>query len=260
MAITAAYIVDWKSTRISANTFWLRRRPGAGKSVISGAVISDLHDNGKDCWHFFFGKGDKSKTTIKSLLRSIALQMATIHPGIARMITEIAAKSDESTLEKNDAGVIWRKLFFNGILKYKLRRPQYWVIDALDESNADAELIAFLTKTQEYWPLYIFATSRNSIDSASGLLTRMMDVVSETVTEDDDYKDIELLLEHRQHRFPAPTPELRAQMARRVVKSQGCFLWAQLVVQGLSKLELLLKPSMLSTIIRQTWILSTSVF
>ncbi|KAK7927067.1 GPI inositol-deacylase [Apiospora marii] len=226
--------IDWKSTRISANTFWLRGRPGAGKSVISGAVISDLHENGKDCCYFFFGKGDKSKITIKSFLRSMALQMATIHPGIARMITGIAAKSDESTLEKNDAGVIWRKLFLNGILKYKLRRPQYWVIDALDESNADAELIAFLTKAQEYWPLYIFATSRNSIDSASGLLTRMMDVVSETVTEEDNYKDIELLLEHRQHRFPAPTPELRALMARRVlVKSQGCFLWAQLVVQGL---------------------------
>ncbi|KAK7956103.1 uncharacterized protein PG986_005325 [Apiospora aurea] len=226
--------MDWKNTRLSANTFWLRGRPGAGKSVISGAVISDLHGHGKDCCYFFFGKGDKSKATIKSFLRSMTLQMATIHAGIARTITGIAAKSDESTVEKNDAGVLWRKLFLNGILKHKLRRPQYWVIDALDESNADEELIAFLTKAQEYWPLYIFVTSRNSIDSASGLLTRTMDVVSETVTEEDNYKDIELLLEHRQLRFPAPTPELRAQMARRVlIKSQGCFLWAQLVIQGL---------------------------
>ncbi|KAK8090906.1 hypothetical protein PG994_000411 [Apiospora phragmitis] len=176
--------------------------------------------------------------------------METVDPSLRERLTRFlgAPKIPEDDLTR------FQSLRLQGSCEWLLRRPTYkdwkstrlsastfWLrghpgADALDESNADAELIAFLTKAQEYWLLYIFATSRNSIDSASGLLTRAMDVVSETVTEEDNYRDIELLLQHRQTRFPAPTPELRAQMARRVLmKSQGCFLWAQLVVQGLQE-------------------------
>lgn len=174
---------QWKETQHSKGIYWLRGRPGAGKSVITGTVISLLQDEQKECCYFFFVKGDKTKIRTKSLLRSMALQVAMLHPEVTRVITALASELDEDTVDKSDVNAIWRKLFTGGILKVKLNRPQYWVIDALDESSSVTELLTFLSRAQEYWPLYIFATSRNSSDSSTGTLNQKMEVISESITD-----------------------------------------------------------------------------
>ena len=39
-----------------------------------------------------------------------------------------------------------RMLFMEGILRMKVARPQYWVVDALDECKSDTELVPLLNR------------------------------------------------------------------------------------------------------------------
>ncbi|KAH8196264.1 hypothetical protein TruAng_009566 [Truncatella angustata] len=231
--------VEWRETSPS-KAFWLRGRPGAGKSVISSAVISSLRWLTRDCCFFFFVRADKNKSSVKSFLKSVAFQMAMLHPEIRQAILEIIPRWGESNLEKDDAIVVWRKLFVAGILKIRLKRPQYWVVDALDEANGGSNMITFLSKAQEYWPLGIFVTSRTSIDAHIGPLGLKMEVISDAMTEEDNTGDISLFLERNFERFPAPTSHARKEMAHRILQnSKGCFLWAQLVVKELVQVRTL---------------------
>ncbi|KAI1074605.1 hypothetical protein F5B20DRAFT_586079 [Whalleya microplaca] len=224
---------EWRDTR-SSGMYWLRGRPGAGKSIISSAVISHLRDISRECCFFFFIEGDKGKVSTKNFLKSMAFQMAILHPEILRTILDIASKWGEVTLDKSDANTIWRKIFLSGVLKARLNRPQYWVVDALDEARDGSDLVSFLSKAREYWPLCIFVTSRNSIDSYKGILAMRMEMITDTMTEDDTHTDISLFLDSNSDRFPAATFEDRKEMAQRILKnSRGCFLWAQLVVKEL---------------------------
>lgn len=226
---------EWRDA-LSSKVYWLRGRPGAGKSVISSAIISHLRELEKDCCFFFFIQGDKNKVTVNSFLRSMAFQMAVLHPEILTAVLDTASNWSDTSIDKNDSSLVWRKLFLGGILKIRLNRPQYWIIDAMDETRGGQELTAFLSKAQELWPLCIFITSRNSIDPyTSTTVSLKMEVISEMMMEDDNQTDISLFLDCNFERFPAPpTLEARKVMAQHILQnSRGCFLWAQLVVKEL---------------------------
>jgi hypothetical protein len=57
--------------------------------------------------------------------------------------------------------------YLRSLLKIPLMKQQYWVIDALDECKAGSELMSFLAKAQELWPLSILVifVSPSSITS-----------------------------------------------------------------------------------------------
>lgn len=44
---------EWRSASTS-KTFWLRGRPGAGKSVLAAHITSHLQELGNDCCYYFF--------------------------------------------------------------------------------------------------------------------------------------------------------------------------------------------------------------
>lgn len=230
--------IKWHES-LSLGVYWLRGRPGAGKTVMSGAVVSHLREQKKDCCFYFFVSRDNKQASISTFLRSMAFQMGVLHPEILAVITEVTASWGEvSSMDRNDPNTLWRKLFLNGILRVRLSRPQYWVIDALDEARGGHELTNFLAKAQELWPLGIFITSRNSVDSLERTTNIKMEVISEEMTESDTDSDISLFLDRHFNRFPAPTVEERRQMANRILRnSKGCFLWAQLVVKELLQVQ-----------------------
>ncbi|KAJ9137442.1 GPI inositol-deacylase [Pleurostoma richardsiae] len=228
-----ATFIEWRDA-LSSKLYWLRGRPGAGKSVLASAIISHLRELDKDCCFFFFVKADKSKVTINSFLRSMAFQMASLHPEVLTAVLDVAETWNETSIDKNDANLVWRKLFLAGLLKVRLNRPQYWIIDAMDEARGGQELTTFLAKAQELWPLCILVTSRNSIDSYKSTVSLKMEVTSEVMTEDDNQTDISLFLECNLERFPAPSLDAQRAMAEHILQSaRGCFLWAQVVVKEL---------------------------
>ena len=40
-----------------------------------------------------------------------------------------------------------------------LSRPQFWVIDAMNECKGAANMLTFLTRIQDHWPLPVLVTS-----------------------------------------------------------------------------------------------------
>ncbi|KAH8886231.1 hypothetical protein GQ53DRAFT_695000 [Thozetella sp. PMI_491] len=227
---------EWRDAYAS-KLMWLRGRPGSGKSFLAGNVVNHLREQERNVSTFFFSSQSENKSTASAFLRTMAYQMAILHPEMLNVICDIFDRKD-SVLDKVDHNAIWRQVFFSGILKTKLDRPQYWIIDAMDECKASSDLINFLTKAQEFWPLCIFVTSRNSFESSINITTPGLEVLSISISDEESSNDIGLFLQTNIAFLPAPTPEAKQEMADRILeRSRGCFLWANLILTELRQAQ-----------------------
>lgn len=227
----------WRSTSDSSNSFlWLRGRPGAGKSVLAGQVINELRDTGADCSFFFFQAVDNTKATANACLRSLAWQMARLHPEIAGRLLELLAEFEDGPIDKVDHQPIWRRIFLSGILKLRLDRPQFWVIDGMDECRGSADMVQFLLRAQERWPLSIIVTCRDPVEVHLTTGTAA-NIRTEVISDEDTKRDISLFVGSNMQRLPCPESEQwpdSSTMASHIVKnSGGCFLWASLMCSEL---------------------------
>lgn len=216
--------------------YWISAKPATGKTVLSGYIIKYLKDLEYDCGFYFFDYADKVKTTVSTFLRSIAYQMAINHEEVERAVLDICEK--DCQLAKADYRTIWRKLFLDGILKVKLDRSQYWVIDALDECQNDSDLIPLLLKASELSSIRIVITSRNRFESYRQMLPSKTKVISEKISEGDTKLDISLYLEANIDFLPSVDEEDRQHIVNKILtKSAGCFLWVSLVLQQLKQVH-----------------------
>ena len=230
---------DFVQWRDSANTtlFWISAKPAMGKTVLSGSVIHHLRSLKRDLAFYFFDYRNKVKTTPHSILLSLAWQMAQMHMDMFTVILEIFSK--DSTLAKSDARTLWRKLYLEGLLKVRLNRPQFWVIDALDECKAGSELVSMLLKVTESSPIRILLTSRDRFEVyrhiAQAPITK---VVEEEIREADVKNDISLFLAAHKAHMPSIDDDARQEMVRTILeKSAGCFLWVRLVLNQLRRVH-----------------------
>ncbi|KAI0452700.1 hypothetical protein F5B21DRAFT_506079 [Xylaria acuta] len=227
---------QWRDA-LASRVFWLRGRPGAGKTILASHVINHLHALGLGCCYFFFTYGDEEKGNINALLRSMAWQMAVLHPEAFRAILQVTNSWKESPIDKTDHIPVWRRIFNDAILKVKLKRPQYWVIDAIDECKNSSELMFFLRKAQEMWPLCILATSREGIETYLSTTSPSMEVISETILEDNN-SDIASFLSANLHHLPGATIDAQQDISDRILRnSRGCFLWVSLVLRELRQVH-----------------------
>ncbi|MCJ1244025.1 hypothetical protein MMC30_001222 [Trapelia coarctata] len=228
----------FKRWRDSGETslYWVSAKPATGKSVLSGFVINHLRDFNRDCCFYFFTYGNKGKTSISSFLRSIAWQMAYMHPEVLQIILEICEKDEQ--LGQADYRTIWRKLFLDGILRVRFERQQYWVIDALDECKSDSDLVPLLLKIIEISSIRIISTSRNKFESHRQAVSPRITVLSEEILAHDTRLDISLYLEANMEHLPSVDEEARQDMVTKILaKSAGCFLWVSLVLQELRQVH-----------------------
>ncbi|KLU86058.1 hypothetical protein MAPG_05077 [Magnaporthiopsis poae ATCC 64411] len=218
----------WRDGDDAPKIYWLTGSPGAGKSTISSFVVQHLNNIGRDCCYFFFSNGDKTRDNINWLLRSMAFQMAMIHPEIAEVILHIAS---ESPVDRVDYRPVWRKIFAGGILKFLPIREQYWVIDAVGECKLAEELIGLLFHATRDWPLRIFVTSRPPEVSFHRAYNTK--IISEKISEEDTNSDIALFLQAQLGGCQHTAEAMAALVGQVIKKSNGCFLWAYLVQQDL---------------------------
>jgi len=233
---TKACYQSWKGT-MDSSFLWLRGRPGAGKSVLSSHIIGDLRNQGSNCSFFFFQSRDSVKSTANGGLRSLAWQMAMLHASIYDKLRSIISDWKDAPVDKVDSHSLWRKIFVSGILKVKLSRPQFWVIDAMDECKDAADMLSFLTRIQDHWPLSVLVTSRDTMDIYQKGANPKHDIRSYTISEQDTLHDISILLKTNLPYLPRlasdkwPTPEILASQV--LGRSEGCFLWASIVCSEL---------------------------
>ncbi|KAH9909774.1 hypothetical protein F4778DRAFT_712649 [Xylariomycetidae sp. FL2044] len=230
---------DYRSWRdvADARFLWLRGRPGAGKSVLASQVINDLRTRGMDCCFFFFQMGDSSKCSTYDLLKSFAWQMSMLHPAVSAKMGDLVTEAKGESIDGSDVNLLWRKVFLSGILKIRLNRPQFWVIDAMDECKGSADLMGFLARAQEQWPISVLVTSRNPVEAHLGKATHHIDIRSECISDEDSKHDISLFLKMHIGLLPFPTSSKWAtpwDMATHIIqKSGGCFLWVSLICSEL---------------------------
>lgn len=227
--------LDWRD---SANTqlYWISAKPATGKTVVSGKVVNHLRDLNRDCAFYFFNYGDKNKSTIQSFLLSVAWQMAFMHTEILHVV--LAVCEQDENLSQANYRTIWRKLFLEGLLKIRPVRPQYWVIDGLDECRNDSDIVPLLLKAIETCAVRILLTSRNRFESHRPSEHPRVRVVSEAIAAEDTSSDIALYLRANMDHLPLVDHEDRQVMFDRVLnKSAGCFLWVKLILQELGRVH-----------------------
>ncbi|KAK0749954.1 hypothetical protein B0T18DRAFT_365857 [Schizothecium vesticola] len=227
----------WRGTSDSSKNFlWLQGRPGAGKSVLAGRVINELRNASADCSFFFFQALDNTKATANACLRSLAWQMARLHHEIASRLLELLKEFEDGPIDKMDHQPVWRRIFLSGILKLRLDRPQFWVIDGMDECRGSADMVQFLLRAQEHWPLSIIVTCRDPVEIHLTTATNA-NIHTEAILDDDTKQDISLFVRSNMQRLPCPKSEQwpdSSTIASHIVNnSGGCFLWASLVCSEL---------------------------
>ncbi|XMA18951.1 hypothetical protein WAI453_011742 [Rhynchosporium graminicola] len=206
-------------------------KPATGKTVLSGKVIAHLRTLQKRCSFYFFRHDTKEKSSVTSLLMSMAWQMAHFEESILNICLQILNKSDHL---KADYRTIWRKLFLEGIFKVRCEHVHYWVIDALDECSSEAELISLLIKTSEVSPIHVLVTSRNRFQSRQSLGISKVRIEYEAILEQDSESDISMYLYANMDALPFVNASGQDSIVRQILdKSRGCFLWVTIVVQEL---------------------------
>jgi WD40 repeat protein len=228
---------EWQNPKnADAPLYWISAKPATGKSVLSGFIVKYLRDMNQDCSFFFFNYSNNSQSTIGYFLRSIAWQMAMKHQNILQTIIDISYKDDQ--LSKADFRSLWRKVFLDGILGVKLDRPQYWVIDALDECRGEVELIPLLLKVSELCRIRIVVTCRNNYESYSLISNSRTKVLSEEILQGDTSRDISLYMKAHVDLLPFADKETQQIMVATILtKSAGCFLWVDLVLKELKQIH-----------------------
>ncbi|KAI0199807.1 hypothetical protein F4808DRAFT_471256 [Astrocystis sublimbata] len=179
---------QWRDA-LAFKFFWLRGRPGAGKTVLASHIVSHIRASGLDCCYFFFSYGHEGKGNVNDLLRSMAWQMAVLHPEGFEAIAQAANSWKEDPIDKIDHIPVWRRVFSDSLLKVKV---------------TSSELMFFLKKAQEIWPLCILATSREGVEAYLSANDPSMEVVSENILEDNK-ADIASFLSANLHRLPGAT-------------------------------------------------------
>ena len=139
-------IQDWADFKIDkAFIMWLYGAAGAGKSAIARTIAEILHGRKKLLATFFFSRGDPSRNHIKSVVATLAYNIAVCVPE-SRPLIELVVDGDPHILKRNLAHQLiylildpLRKLSSQGITF-----PSLIVIDGLDECLMADEQSALL--------------------------------------------------------------------------------------------------------------------
>jgi WD40 repeat protein len=212
--------------------YWIHAQPATGKTVLTGHVITHLQDNDRDCSYYFFKHGRKGSNTLSAMLRSFAFQMALMHPAVRQVLANMQQYS--IAFDKDDERVIWRKLFTGTIFKVPLDRPQYWIIDALDECSDPLKLFPLLARIESSFAVQIFITSRPLPEFERQFNRLGCRVTIDIIPVEDTTSDIRLFFMENVDTLPAENEVDRMHLVEKLLrKSTGCFLWARLVLQEL---------------------------
>ncbi|KAK4444616.1 hypothetical protein QBC34DRAFT_182549 [Podospora aff. communis PSN243] len=213
--------------------FWLYGNPGVGKSFLAKYVIDHVVSLGFDCSYFFFRAGDKGYSTLRGCLLSLAWQMAESNAFVRDTFLEMS--ESETGFDQDNFQSIWRTLFISGIFQTKrLVKPQFWVLDGLDECSNHIELFPLLAKISSTFRLKIFLSSRPSPDISGSLASNSLSATTYALTQEATWQDVKRYLENHVD-FPSMQNDAQRKELISLIlkKSEGSFLWVKLVLKEL---------------------------
>ncbi|KAK4196077.1 hypothetical protein QBC40DRAFT_235130 [Triangularia verruculosa] len=219
----------------SPQVLWLCGRPGTGKSVASTHITRHLESAGFDCRIYFFRHDDQPGATTSALLRSLAFQMAESSSQVRQAIMDMIENG--TAINHDDQYTLASRLFTNGIFKIQSLKPQFWVIDALDECNQESlsAFVSMISKIDNSIPLRLFLTSR-----PGGQLQRLFAhektrLCTLSTGMPGSLHDIEAFVRARCSRLGDDVTRERL-VTELLKKSNGSFLWTSLTLSRLDGL------------------------
>lgn len=222
-----------KSQDMGPQAIWVHGVPGAGKSILSSYIITHLREIGASCQFFYFRFGDKAKVSINTLLRSLAFQIAAELPMYKQQLSKLAEET--GPLEKADFRVLWQRLYTSRLFKLRLARPLYWVIDALDESEAPLRLLALLAGMSTRIPIRLLFVGRK-INAQTVAFQRMAESYQvHTTCIDQSGEDLRRYV-LKEIEYMRGRPEFKARITNKILNAaSGNFLWVTLVLNDISQ-------------------------
>jgi hypothetical protein len=198
-------IEQWMMNLASKKVFWLKGAAGTGKTTIARSVAEKASKRNFLGATFFFSRASPDRRDFKSVIPTIAYQLADRDPRLRSRIA--AALEDDNTLRTADVAIQAKELLLEALRAPFLDPPLCWllVVDALDECDrADngahgGDLIPELLAAVKDAPFVkVFLTSRSDptiesmfIDEDLGDATRNLalhrDIEEKTVQSDIRY-------------------------------------------------------------------------
>lgn len=229
---------DWM-LGVLPRILWCHARPGSGKSVLASYLAQQFEAAGDHCCFFPFRYNNESLRYPQNLLRTFSYQMAEQFPQIQKCLSALSA--DIAYTESARLGLLWQKLFCNGIFQIYAEDPFYWIIDALDEGEP-SEVLQFLSLLSDLQisrtPIKVILFSRYNREIAMRL-SALPIVVSEILPEDNS-EDIALYAKERLSVSATSIDRsLQAELLDLILKkSSGTFLWVSQVIDAIEQEEL----------------------
>ncbi|EJC99178.1 WD40 repeat-like protein [Fomitiporia mediterranea MF3/22] len=163
-------IKDWLFSPPEENILWLNGIAGSGKSTIAASITDHCDDESCLAAFLFFERG---KEEHRSIIRTIAYQLAAFEPSLASHIIPAAKRLKSSSPARQ-----FEKLLLNPLRSVKdVKGPIIIIIDALDEcgtAEQRREILELLKVNFANLPLDVrfFITSRPENDILRSLASR----------------------------------------------------------------------------------------
>lgn len=212
--------------------FWIKGKPGAGKSTIMKYLYEHVQDQKFDfvvLAFFFNARGELLEKSVEGMWRSLLHQLLSMVPE-SREIVEIPdSYGNEQTWEV----ATLRELFRKAVLRLRDRKVICF-IDALDEccdQNDARDMVAFLENVMQ-------STHRNKIFFYTCFSSRHYPRISvarceEIIVEKEEAHESDIK-KYISDKLILASSDLRYQLGIEIAKkSRGVFLWVVLVVEEL---------------------------
>ncbi|KAJ7614371.1 hypothetical protein FB45DRAFT_253670 [Roridomyces roridus] len=228
--------------------FWLHGCAGIGKSAIAQQFAASCQGRGQLGGSFFWKRGDAGRGHWRSLLPTLAYQLAAAFPGIGRLIQEVV-ETDRLVASKSMRHQV-EKLF---VLPFreapKLKSRPIWVLDGLDECEDRAAQTMLLRSLidvvrAKHIPIHILICSRSESHICEILeASENSDIcrdfpIRAGLSADADisrYLTDEFTRIHRAHTRRGITLDDdwpgKATIRKLVVRSSGTFIYASTIVR-----------------------------
>lgn len=193
---------EWARGSGSERICWLKGPAGSGKSAVLHTIAEKLKRDGHLASAFFFSRDTASRNTAKSLLATLARDLASLHPRAAEDICR--ALEAEPALASASLSRQFDALILGPSRHLPTNQPVVFVFDALDESishDLDTELLAILRDKATQLPpqVRILVSSRPTsiieeyLSGRNHILAHTIDVHSvENKGDIDMYVDAQL--------------------------------------------------------------------
>lgn len=212
--------------------FLLTGPPATGKSILSSFVVDWVESLSMDtsCQYHFFISNHQIKRTVSYCLRAIAFQLATKYPVVREALFRLRDETN-ATFERQSSKDVWEKVFQGIILRISFEDDLFWVLDALDESDAPDSLYDMLLKINSATPIKVFVTSRNNRQMSNVLYTSTDKVAHEALEPADTLQDIRDCVTTAVRASIPQDQESRNEVIEQILtKANGSFLWVRLTL------------------------------